>query len=350
MVIDANLYWMPERIFQDKVWLEKFIACACRYGVYAQVQEMVGSSKKQIIIEKPRGCQNLNYVEGEYTAERQLADMDAAGVDQAILKTPGCQEWLDLELCRFFNNGMAKQVKAGKGRLQALAVVPPYGTAENLAELERCVKELGIHGVQLSAHYGDKYLDDAVFRPFFRKVNELKLPVYVHHTGTPIEAAYLQDYNNLRRSYRRCADQAIAVGRELFSGMFEELPDLRMVHSMLGGGFFILQNMMMPKPHNEKDSIKRFDFSGDDLRKYLVRNVFFEMSHAEPWGNIALESAIRILGADHVIFGSSYPVRRPWLLEGPDIVRSLDIRAEEKALVLGGTAAKVYGIEGYNRG
>ena len=74
------------------------------------------------------------------------------------------------------------------------------------------------------------------------------------------------------------------------------------------------------------------------------------MSHAEPWGNIALESAIRILGADHVIFGSSYPVRRPWLLEGPDIVRSLDIRAEEKALVLGGTAAKVYGIEGYNRG
>ena len=344
MIIDANLYWMPEELFRDAVLLQKFIVCANAYGVYASVQEIADTGKKQIVIEKPKGCQNLNYAEGEYEAVGQLADMDAAGVDLAILKTPGCQEWLDLELCKVFNDGMAEHVRKAPSRFHALAVVPPYGTEANLAELERCVNELGINGVQLSAHYGDKYLDDEAFRPFFRKVSELNLTVYVHHTGTPIESTYLQQYNNLRRSYGRCADQNIAVGRELFSGLFEEFPNLRVVHSMLGGGFFGIMNLMMLKPHTSHDTVKRFDFSEADIKLYLQRNVFFEMSHAEPWGKASLESAIRILGADHVVFGSSYPVRKPWLLDGPSFVRDLDISREDQDMVLGGAAEKIYDI------
>ena len=50
--------------------------------------------------------------------------------------------------------------------LQHLQWFPPYGGKEALYELERCVKELGMTGVQISSHYGNKYLDDEIFRPF----------------------------------------------------------------------------------------------------------------------------------------------------------------------------------------
>lgn len=137
----------------------------------------------------------------------------------------------------------------------------------------------------MSAHYGNHYLDDEMFRPMFKRINELKLPVYVHHTPLPVDYASILAYDNLRRSFGRCQDQVTAIGRELFSGMFAELPDVKMVHSMLG--------------------------------------------------------------ADHIIYGSSYPVKQVWMTGGPEHVRQLDIREEEKELLLAGNARRIYGVDGY---
>ncbi len=68
------------------------------------------------------------------------------------------------------------------------------------------------------------------------------------------------------------------------------------------------------------------------------------MSHAQPWGKRGLEFAVEMLGADHIVFGSSYPVRKEWLLEGPAFVKSLDLPEEEKNLLLGGNAQRLYQI------
>lgn len=346
MVIDANMYWIPNSLFTDNSLLEEFICTFPReYGVYAYENIIPETGKKQIIIEKPKGYQNLNYVEGQYEVETQLKDMDEAGIDKAVLKIPGCQEWMSLELCRKFNDDMVNHVKLGKGRFNALAVVPPWGTKECIYELERCVKDLGMTGVQLSAHYGNLYLDDEAFKPFLKKLNELKLPVYIHHTPIPVQFDSIYEYNNLRRSYGRCADQIIAVGREIFSGMFEEFPEVKFVHSMLGGAFFSYMNLMLPKKSEKKDELDRFTVDTEKIHKYLKNNIFFEMSHAEPWGKLQLECAIKTIGADHIIFGTSYPVKREWLLNGPDFVRSLDISENEKKLVLGENAKRIYNLK-----
>ncbi|MBR0408573.1 MAG: amidohydrolase family protein [Clostridia bacterium] len=57
-----------------------------------------------------------------------------------------------------------------------------------------------------------------------------------------------------------------------------------------------------------------------------------------------MECAVKVLGADHnhILFGTSYPVRPVWLLEGANIVRKLDISEEDKALILGGNAERLY--------
>ena len=345
MIIDANMYWWPEEMFTDEAYLQEFLRCLPReYGVQGRVEEIGNTGKRQIIVEKPVGYQNLNYAQGEYTVEKQLADLDAAGVDEAVLKIPCAQEWMSLEMCRRFNDGMAEHVKKSNGRLHALAVVPPLSGDAGIRELERCVNDLGFTGVQLSAHYGNLYLDDEAFRPFLRKLNEMQLPAYVHHTPIPVEYGSIYDYNNLRRSYGRCVDQTTAIGREVFSGMFDELPDLILVHSMLGGAFFAyLESMFHKKPAGaQQDTVKRFDTDTDRMCDQIRTNIYYEMSHAQPWGPVLLDAAAKILGADHIIFGSSYPVRREWLTEGAAFVQNLDVPQEEKDLMLGGNAQRIY--------
>lgn len=340
MTIDANVYWLPDELFSDQSVLDAFVRSVPReYDVHA-ISYINDAGDRAIRIEKPLGCENLNYFASDYKLEKQLADMDTAGVDKAVMKLPGCQEWLTLELCKAFNDAAAKHAKESGGRMKAMAVVPPFGDAACLDELDRCVKELGMTGVQMSAHYGNHYLDDPMFRPLFRHINELGIPVYVHHTPLPVDCGALLDYNNLRRSFGRCQDQITAIGRELFSGMFEELPNVKMIHSMLGGGYFTFKDMLMP--HDSGGG--RFQTATGDVKGWLERNIYFEVSHSQPWGKEPLELAVKILGADHIIYGSSYPVKMVWMTGGPQFVRDLDISDEDKELILHGNAERIYGV------
>ncbi len=343
MVIDANMYYFPEELFENETLLNRFLEdIPAEDGWYGYLKEIPGTDGlKQIVLEKPKGYQNLNYAQHDYILEQQLADLDRAGADAAVLKLPCCQEWMSLELCRFFNDRMAEHAAKSGGRLIPLAVVPPYGTPENLAELERCHNELGMNAVQLSAHYKDAYLDDERFAGFFEKLNELHMNAYVHHTPVPVEYQTFYEYNNVRRSLGRNVDQALAVTRELFGGFFDKYPNVKLVHSQLGGGFFAFANMMFPKKA-KNETVSRFKSDNEKVVEQFKTNIYFEMSHAQPWGKDQLECAVKVLGADHIVFGTSYPVRKEWLLDGVSFVRQLDVTEEEKQLMLGDNAEKLY--------
>lgn len=344
MVIDANVYWFPEAIFQDDRLMQRFLADAPR-GYGTKVYETQKNGHRQIVVECPAGYPGVDYVEGDYVLENQLTALKDAGIDHAVLKVPCCHEWMGLEMCRLFNNGMADYVRRSNGFFTALAVLPPWGTKESLDELRRCHDELGMRGVQLSAHYGKLYLDDESFAPLFAHLNEMKMTAYIHHTPVPVQYDSLIDYNNMRRSYGRCNDQTLAIMRELFSGMFTKYPNVKVVHSMLGGGFFAFSSLIAQGKPKAADAAGRFSDTGEQVRHALRENVFFEMSHAQNWGKPQLECAVAALGADHIIYGSSYPVRAEWMTEGPDFVRSLNLSPEDKALLLGGNAQRLYHID-----
>lgn len=346
MVIDANLYWIPEELFTDEELQKHFLSVVPeKYEWYGKIEEIPGSGKLQFIMEKPKGFANLNYVQGDYTLEKELADMDAAGVDKAVMKTPGCSEWLDLPLCRYFNDHAAAHAAKSGGRLIPLAVVPPYNNPANIEELKRCRDELGMKSVQLSAHYGDRYLDDPEFEPFFTALNELGMNAYVHHTPVPVDYNSFRAYDNVRRSYGRIVDQGLAIGREMYSGFFSRYPNVKMVHSMMGGAFYAIQGMMLPHgPAKHKDSVDRFAADPGDIAEGMKKNLYFEMSHAQPWTKSGLEYAISVVGADHIIYGSSYPVKMDWMLDGPAFVKSLNVSDEEKELMLHKNAELLYHI------
>lgn len=341
MTIDANVYWLPETFFTDATIRDRFQALVnAQPDTRATFEQVNGAGKW--MIEKPIGQGSLDYFENDYRLETQLSDMDTANVDVAILKAPGCQEWFDLSMCQWYNQQVAEHISKSHGRMCGLATVPPDGTPESLAELDHCIHDYGFVGVQVSAHYENRYLDDPKFRAFFKHVEALNIPVYVHHTPVPVEYEAIKQYPNFRRSYGRCADQIIAISRELFSNLFEDCPHLIMIHSMLGGGYFTYKDMFMP--HDSGNG--RFDTaSSDQIATRLAHNIYYEVSHAQPWGLDNLNIAVKQLGADHVIYGSSYPVKQVWMTKGPSFMAKA-LNPGDLQQVMSRNAERLYGRKG----
>ena len=345
VIIDINMHHFPEDLFANEKLREAFVACVPRqYGEIAYESTVAGSARRQIVAERPRGYPNLHVVEGAYALEGNLAAMDEAGVDVAILRLPVWNMWLPLDVCRLVNDSMAAAVERSGGRLRAVACVPPWATRDCRYELERCVGELGMVGVELSSHYGELYLDDEAFRPFLKVLDKLGLPVVVHHNELPVDYRSIYSFNNMRRFYGRCVDQATAVGRELFSGMFGVFPNLKFIHTCLGGAFYAYQDGMLPHASATEETLDRFDTDADTYRSYLKNNLFFDISCPTAWGKQQLECAIGVYGADNVLFGGSFPVRHEWMIKGVEYVQNLNIDEPDKALILGGNAQKMFNL------
>jgi len=345
-VIDANMHWLPDTLFTDEKLRDAMMACIPRHhGIHVRMEEIPGKNLRQIVIEEPRGVVNINYAEGQYNIDSQLEDMDRAGIDHAVFRIPVWQEWLDLECSKRINDGLADYVSRGKGRFTALAVAPPWGGKETLAEVERCIDQLGFKGVQLACKYGDIYLDDEAFFPYFEFLNDRRIPAVVHHTPLPVDSGSILTFNNQRRQYGRCIAQGTAVGRELFSGLFDRFPNLRLSHSMLGGGFFAFADMLVPAPrHKFGDAVDRFDTGNSNLRDQLRNNLFFDISGPPQWGKAQLECAIEVLGEDNILYGASYPIRKDWFFDGVPTIERLNVSDEVKAKVYAGNAEKLFGI------
>jgi len=54
---------------------------------------------------------------------------------------------------------------------------------------------------------------------------------------------------------------------------------------------------------------------------------------------------VKELGANHVLYGGSYPVRLDWVLNGVEHIRSLDISEEDKEQIFCGNARRLFGIK-----
>jgi len=350
-VVDVHMDFLPEDLFTNDWLREGFLNCIpSMYTDYsARMGEVPGrTGARQMILEKPKGYQNLNYVEGDYSLEFKITAMDQEGVDYAILRTPVWQEWLPLDLCKYVNDAaadMIDMIKRADGRMFGVATVPPWKDKENIHELERCIKDLGFKAVQLACHYGNLYLDDEAFKPLFKVINEMNVPVLVRHTPLPVDCRSIIEYNNVRKELGRVIDQSTAVCRELYSGMFDEFPNLKMIHSMFGGNFFALQNMMLPRKGAKKDALNRLDVVDyDRFITWLDNNLFFDMTHPSSWGSRLVQAAVEICGADHFLFGTSFPIVRTWVPEGIATIESLDISETDKALIFSGNANRLLNL------
>ncbi|MGN1004521.1 MAG: amidohydrolase family protein [Oscillospiraceae bacterium] len=346
MIVDNNMHWMPEGLFDDEDLLNEVLRIPPQSeNLYAYLGKIPGTDDPQVIIEQPKGYQNLNYTDLDVNFEKRVQMMDEIGVDVGVLRIPCLEEWMTLDECKKMNDRMHQTVERHPGRFAPLAMCPPWGDKDSIKELERCVKELGCVGVEMAAHYGNKHMDEPEFRAHLRKIHELGVPIVVHHTPLPAAYDFIYQKDKTRRLLGRCFAQLTCITRNIFSDLFDELPDLKIIHSYFAGGFFAFTDMMNVRPSGKyKEEMQRVrdPKMGHRFEEILKNNLYFDMCHASPWGKDTMEFAIKALGPDHVLYGSSCPIKKEWAYEGPNFIRGLDIPEADKELVLGGNAARLF--------
>ena len=130
----------------------------------------------------------------------------------------------------------------------------------------------------------------------------------------------------MRRELGRIHVQAAAVANEVYSGMFDEFPNLKFIHTMLGGNFFGLQQILAPhKSTKKKEAMNRLATNVDpeSYQRYMQNNIFFDLTHPMSWGKAQLECAVKVCGADHLLLGSSFPVFYEWMARSVETIKSL---------------------------
>ena len=105
-------------------------------------------------------------------------------------------------------------------------------------EIDRAVGELGARGMQVFTNVAGKPLSAPEFRPVFQRMAAHDLPVWVH----PMRGPQFPDYasekaseNEIWFSFGWPYETTACMTRLIYSGMFDELPTLKIISHHMGG-------------------------------------------------------------------------------------------------------------------
>ena len=277
----------------------------------------------------------------------RLKDMDRMGIDiQAVSPAPHqTYYWTDpgmgAELARAVNERLAQIVAQHPERFVALGTVPLQDVSLAVAELEHCVRKLGLRGVEINPSVRGMDLSDAKLNldAFFAAVQKLDVVIFMHPIGfTHGERLVDHYFSNI---IGNPLETTVAASHLIFDGVMERHPKLKVVLPH-GGGYLAhywarMDHAYQARP-DTRGQMKRKPSSY--LEKFYFDTITFDHG--------MLAHMIARFGADHVLLGTDYPydmgMERP--VEFIDGVKGLS-KAEREA-IQGINAARLLKID-YNK-
>lgn len=286
---------------QGKVVLEEHFA----------IRETLGDSQQYASAEtwSSRERRLLDF-EGE-----RLAEMDESGVELAILSlnAPAIQAIADpAEAARIAaraNDVLAAQVARRPDRFAGFAALPMQEPGAAARELERAVNELGFKGALVNgfSNAGGSpdvlYYDLPQYLPFWETVARLDVPFYLHpRDPAPASALVYQGHPWIMGSaWAFGVETASHALRLMASGLFDRLPDLRIILGHLGEG---LPATIWRVDHRIADQPRGIP-AKRPLSEYFAEN--FYLTTSGNFSTPALIAAMLQIGADRIMFSLDYP-------------------------------------------
>ena len=207
------------------------------------------------------------------TVQELLESMDNCGVDKAVIAGIG---WTSHELCVENNDYILECLARYPNRLIGLATVQPLAGDMAVMELERCTLG-GVKGV------GEMRADVQRFDFVSGALDDLAAYLIAHnlvwlsHTSEPIGHTY---------------DGKGSLTPEVVYPFVQRYPALKIILAHWGGGLPFYANM-------------------PEVRTAL-KNVYFDTA-ASPYlyNQTVYRQVVDIMGAEHILFGSDYPLISP---------------------------------------
>jgi predicted TIM-barrel fold metal-dependent hydrolase len=282
--------------------------------------------------------------------EAHLKVMDEAGVTVSILTDQ--VQVMGADVARMLNDGIADVEKKHPSRFRGAVHLPVHEPQAARRELERGINELGLRAVALLACHLDIQLDNPIMNPLFEIIQRHNLPIILHPQSKPIgsETTY-----NLDRCVFRPLETTQATVRIMCS-VLPRFPGLRFIMPHLGGAVSSLKGRMMsffepadaPVPPELKGYLKtqselhRLGLA-DSFEKFF-RSLYFDTAGTGSW-HPALAAAFNVTNADRIMFGSDFPLECKTaanVIESLDMIRQAPCNAQDKAAMLGQTAAALF--------
>ena len=301
MLIDAHSHWLPEEIISNAHFFHK----------------------------------------GWGDIEAQLAIMDAAGIDQAVLSYPTTDAHLKLgsisQVAHIYNDNVGKILKAYPKRFIGAAVLPVDNSIDMLDELKRVTNELGFKAISLASSYNGIYLDDKMFLPIYKEAGEKGIPVFVHsQIVNPIGFERVKD-PLLTPVIEYVFDTTISIGKLLMSDILRQHPKVKFIFAHFGGAICYLKQRF----DATYSMLRSMNFVKDlqALPSEYFKNIYVDTSGDTTKANFLL--SLELMGAKHILWGSDWPAKQD-VAAGIKAVNGLDISGEDKQDILGGNLAKFF--------
>jgi aminocarboxymuconate-semialdehyde decarboxylase len=240
-----------------------------------------------------------------FKAEARLKEMDKDDVQIQVLSTIPVlfNYWAEpkdgLETSKFFNDHIAETVEKNKNRFIGIGTVPLQDVYLTVQEMERCVKELKMHGLEIGTNVNGKNLSEKEFFPFYEAAEKLDCVLFVH----PWEMMGEKDMQQywLPWLVGMPAETSRAICSMIFGGVFEKFPKLRVAFAH-GGGSFPFTIGRIEHGFHVRSDLTAVD-NNVSPRNYLGKFWLDSLVHDVD----ALHYLIKLVGDEKVCLGTDYP-------------------------------------------
>ena len=235
---------------------------------------------------------------------KRVKEMDEVGIDLQLIcqgagiyadRLSGAQA---LEVMHHSNDVLAQRIAPHQERLSGIVALSLKNFAESVREIERMAKQ-GFRAVLMYPHVdGEMVVDTPAMEPLYTKINELRLPIFLHGAGTAQNPSLkkLED-GGAGVAYAVLSDGEVAECclRMIASGVFDRHPNLQIVIRSSGGGIPLLLHRFFWKhkgPQGEKKYSEIF------LDHFLIDCASSDAT--------TLAFLVHKMGEKNIVFGSDY--------------------------------------------